>query len=84
MYSDVKGLQIDDESGPLSARENKWNWKIFTFCYGSRFHLNNLMDDCYYTELLMFIILAILAKPMQKLRQMIFGYLQNLKSFVSG
>jgi hypothetical protein len=50
----------------------------------SRFHLNNLMDDCYYTELLMFIILAILAKPMQKLRQMIFGYLQNLKSFVSG
>lgn len=50
----------------------------------SRFHLNNLMDDCYSTELLMVIILAILAKPMQKLRQMIFGYLQNLKSFVSG
>jgi hypothetical protein len=37
------------------------------------------MDDGHYTELLMVIILAILAKPMQKLRQMILGYLQNLE-----
>jgi len=37
------------------------------------------MDDGHYPELLMVIILAILAKPMQKRRQMILGYLQNLK-----
>lgn len=37
------------------------------------------MDDGQYTELLMIIIQAILAKPMQKLGQMIFGYLHNLK-----